>query len=238
VIDADRPRPDVLRLRLNRPERRNALDRAMVERLIDSFAEDGDDTSAVVVTANGSFCSGLDLSMADYEREQVSDRLYDLYSLMIRFPRPILAAARGHAMGAGAQLLVACDLRVVAPGCEIRFPGPAHGLAVGSWALPGLIGRGRAMDLCLTMRSVGHEEALRIGLVDRVADEPEETALALAFEFAELNGGAVERVKAVTLEASGQARALESEADGNRGHVPSADQTGAPGRGEGRSRWS
>ena len=150
----------------------------MVECLIDAFVEDDGDTSVVVVTANGSFCSGLDLSMADHEREEVSDRLYELYSLMVRFPRPILAAARGHAMGAGAQLLVASDLRIVVPGSEIRFPGPAHGLAVGSWALPGLIGRGRAMDLCLTMRAVGAEEALRIGLVDRVADEPDAAARA------------------------------------------------------------
>lgn len=208
----------------------------MVECLIDAFAEDDGDTSVVVLSANGSFCSGLDLSMADREREEVSDRLYELYSLMVRFPRPILAAARGHAMGAGAQLLVASDLRVVAPGSEIRFPGPAHGLAVGSWALPGLIGRGRAMDLCLTMRAVGAEEALRIGLVDRVADEPEAAALALGFEFAELDKQAVERVKAVMLEASGQARALEREADANRGRVPSVHQEVAPDRGEERAR--
>lgn len=223
MIDAYRPYEGVLRLRLDRPERRNALDRAMVERLIEVF-DNNRDMSAVVLTATGSFCSGLDLSLEPPERAEVSDLLYDLYALMIRFPRPILAAARGHALGAGAQLLLASDVRVVAPGCVIRFPGPAHGLAVGSWALPSLVGRGRAMDLCLTMRAVGADEALRIGLVDRVSEEPDETALSLAFDLAQLDQGAVEAVKSIARDACGLAQALAQEAAVNRGRVPTVDE--------------
>src|SRR5919108_254958 len=82
--------------------------------------------------------------------------------------------------GAGAQLAVAADLRVASPGARIQVAGPGHGLAVAAWSLPSLIGRGRAMDLCLTMRPVGAEEALRIGLVDRLEDDAAAAGLALA----------------------------------------------------------
>lgn len=209
----------------------------MVEGLIAAFADEDDDTAVVVLAGNGSFCSGLDLSLSDGERAEVSDRLYELYALMVRSPRPIVAAAEGHAIGAGAQLLVASDLRLVSPHCEIRFPGPEHGLAVGAWALPSLIGRGRAIDLCLTMRPVRAEEALQIGLVDRVEERLDDAALVLAAEIAALDRVAVERVKALAVEASGHEQVLAHEADGNRGRIPSAVRKKAAARESERARW-
>ncbi len=238
MIEVDRPQDRVLRLRLNRPERRNAIDGATLEGLAGVFGGDGAGISAVVLSARGVFCSGLDLSLADRDRAEVSDRLYSLYRSMVRYPRPIVAAAHGHAIGAGAQLLMASDLRVVSPHCEIRLPGPEHGLAVGSWALPGLVGRGRAMDLCLTMRPVGSEEALRIGLVDRVADDPEAAALAIAGELAALDVSAVQRVKSVVAAAGGLEQALQAEADANRGRSPTVGRLDRGGRGEEGAKWS
>lgn len=79
-----------------------------------------------------------------------------------------------------------------------------------------MVGRGRAMDLCLTMRSVGAEEAMAIGLVDRVEEDPEAMAVELASDFTGLNRGAVGRVKRVVTEASGYLDALREERSGNR----------------------
>jgi enoyl-CoA hydratase/carnithine racemase len=212
----DRPLEGVVRLRLDRPQRRNALDSEMVDGL--HGAVGGLDARAAVLASTDArtFCAGADLDLADAERAQVSDRLYALYQRMIDVGTVLVAAVDGPAVGGGAQLAVACDLRVAGPAARFRFAGPGHGLAVGAWALPALVGRGRAMDLCLTMRWVDAEEALRVGLVDRLVEDPEAEALALAAGFAQLEPAAVRRVKAVVGTASRHAVALEAEAEGNR----------------------
>src|SRR5690349_3876533 len=193
----DRPAPGVLRLRLDRPERRNALDRPLAEALLDAFAVPAEPVVVLGSTTPEAFCAGADLRLEDAERAQVSDLLYELYGRMATSPAIVVAALDGPAVGGGAQLAIAADLRVISPTARIRLPGPGHGLAVGAWGLPSLVGRGRAMDLCLTMRPVGAEEALRIGLVDRVADDAAEAALELAGELAALDPAAAARVKQV-----------------------------------------
>ena len=197
----DRPADDVSRLRLHRPDTRNALDRGLAQALFDAFREP---EAAVVVLAGGpdAFCSGLDLNLDAPERVAVSDLLYRLYEQMLECPVPIVASIGGHAVGGGAQLAIASDLRVAAPSARIRFVGPGHGLAVGAWGLASLVGRGRAMDLCLSMRSVGADEALAIGLVDRVEADPDAAALELATQIASLDGFAIARVKRLVADAN------------------------------------
>jgi enoyl-CoA hydratase len=212
----ERPHEGVLALWLNRPEKRNALDGALVGALIDAL--DGA-TEAVVVLGSRDprcFCAGADLSIPDADRAGVSDRLYELYRRMVLLPAPIVAAVDGPAVGGGAQLALAADLRVAGPSARLRFPGPGHGLAVGAWGLPSLVGRGRALDLCLTMREVGAEEAIEIGLVDRIADDAAAAALELAAAIAKLDQPAVARVKDVARIASGALEALERERAENR----------------------
>ena len=213
---ADRPLDGVLRLRLNRPERLNAVDMSMVDSLLAAF--DAVDARAVVLgsTTSRAFCSGADLDLEDKERARVSDKLYELYEKMVRLPVPIVAAIEGHAVGAGAQLAVAADLRVAGPEAKIRVAGPGHGLAVAAWGLPSLVGRGRAMDLCLTMRAIDAQEALSMGLVDRVEEDPGEAAARLASSFARLDPAAAGRVKRVVVGASGCLEALREERSGNR----------------------
>lgn len=212
----DRPAEGVLRLRLNRPERLNAVNMPLVSALLEAF--DGVEAGAVVLCSSTprAFCAGADLELEDRERARVSDLLYELYERMVRLPVPILVALDGYAVGAGIQLAIAADLRVAGRGTKMRAAGPGHGLAVASWGLPSLVGRGRAMDLCLTMRPVGAEEALAVGLVDRVEENSEEVAVGLASEFAGLDRGAASRVKGIVNEASGLLDALREERSGNR----------------------
>jgi enoyl-CoA hydratase len=216
ALDIDTPRPGVVRLRLDRPTRRNALDRPLVEAL--HGALDAVEARAVVLgsTDPSVFCGGADLDLEDAERAALSERLYVLYERMLAADVPVIAAVGGAAVGGGAQLAVACDVRIAGPRARLRFPGPGHGLAVGAWALPSLVGRGRAMELCLSMRWVHAEEALRIGLVDRVAEDPAAAALDLAEHVAALDPDAVRRVKRVVGTAARRDAALAEEAEGNR----------------------
>ena len=212
----DRPAAGVLRLRFDRPERRNALDRHVLEALLDAFAEPEEPVVLLGSTTRDAFCAGADLRLADDERAAVSDLLYELYGRMTACEAVVVAALDGPAVGGGAQLAIAADLRVAAPGARIQVAGPGHGLAVAAWALPSLVGRGRAMDLCLTMRPVGAEEALRIGLVDRLADDAAAAGLALATELAALDAAAAARVKRVAWASARALDALEDERGGNR----------------------
>jgi enoyl-CoA hydratase/carnithine racemase len=207
----------VLHLRLDRPARRNALDGALVAALA-AAVDDVGDARAVVLgsSTRGIFSAGADLAMADRDRAAMSEALYALYGSVAAAPVPFVAALDGAAVGGGAQLAVACDVRVAGPSARLRFVGPGHGLAVGAWVLPSLVGRGRAMELCLTMRWVEAEEALRIGLVERVTEDPEAEALALAAGFAQLDPAAVAHVKAVAAVASAHGPALEEERRVNR----------------------
>lgn len=222
----DRPRDGVVRVRLNRPGRHNAVDAALVVALHAAF--DGLQARAIVLgsTERGRFCAGADLSVPDAERATVSDGLYDLYRRLLTLDLPVIAALTGPAVGGGAQLAIACDLRVAAPDAWLQFIGPAHGLAVGAWGLPSLVGRGRAIDLCLSGRRVGADEARAIGLVDRVAADPDAAALQLAGELAELDAGAVARVKAIVARTADREAALALEAAGNRTWAGSVPQRG------------
>ena len=212
----DRPAGGVLRLRMNRPDRLNAINAALVDALMAALDDVG--ARAVVLGSSNpnAFCSGVDLDMPDAERARVSDALYELYEKMIRLPVPIVVALDGHAVGAGMQLAVAGDLRVVGPGTKMRVAGPRHGLAVAAWGLPGLVGRGRALDLCLTMRAVDAREARVMGLADRVEAEPVSAAVELASALAELDEAAVGRVKRLVHEGTGNLDALRQERAGNR----------------------
>ena len=213
----DHPRPGVARLLLDRPERHNALDRALVEALQGTVEAERSNVIVISSSGSGRFCGGADTSLDDAERAGVSEALYELYARILELPRPVLAALDGPAIGGGLQLAITCDLRIAAPGAWLAARGPGHGLAVAAWGLPGLIGRSRALDLCLTGRRVVADEALAIGLVDRVEDDPIELALTLAAEFAALDEAAVGRVKSIVAHAADPTAALAEEAEGNRG---------------------
>lgn len=195
---------------LDRPSKRNALDMSMVQGIREAIESAPGITVVLGSTDLRSFSAGADLDLADTDRAAMSDALYELYLFMRAAPKVLIAAASGHAVGGGAQLLIASDLRLAGPEATIRFVGPGHGLAVGAWGLPSLIGRGRAMDLCLSTRTVGAEEALAMGLVDRVVEEPLDHAIEYAGQVSALDPPAVARVKRViSVSDAGDALRLE-----------------------------
>lgn len=191
----ERPPDGVVRIRLDRPERRNAVDLQTVNALIQALEADPTRVALLGSTTPGIFCAGADLHVADDERARASDRLYACYELMIQRPAPVIAVLDGPAVGGGAQLATAADLRIAGHDAWLRWLGPGHGLAVGGWILANLVGRGRALDLTLTGRRLTAEQAVAIGAVTELVDDPWGRALELALYLASLEPVAVARTR-------------------------------------------
>ncbi len=185
-------------VRLDRGDRRNALDLATVEALLEALRAEPDQTVVLGSTTPGTFCAGADLAVADTERTQLSDRLYECYDAILRRPGLVLATVDGAAVGGGAQLAAAADLRVAGPAARWRWVGPGHGLAVGAWILPDLLGRSRALDLALTGRWLELEEAQEAGFTHRVADDAWGLTMSLLEDLGTAEPAALQRVKALS----------------------------------------
>jgi enoyl-CoA hydratase len=129
----------------------------------------------------------------------------DLYDALTGFPKPTIAVCHGDVIGGGAEIAVACDMRVGGSNLRMRFPGAALGVPVGPARLVTLCGLGTAKYLLLSSRFVAADEALRLGLINRVAPAAatEEAALALAGEVAAHPPEAVARLKRMLLDWDG-----------------------------------
>jgi enoyl-CoA hydratase len=186
----------VLHLRIDRPERRNALDAETRAALIDGvdWAAASDDVGVVVISGNGgkAFASGADLAEgvaldADQYRAQAAERR--VYDAIAECPRPVIAMIDGWCLGGGCELALACDLRIAST--RSRFGQPEVGLGLipgggGTQRLPRLVGPGQALRLILTGEVIDADEALRLGLVERVVppDALESTTDVLATTLA------------------------------------------------------
>jgi enoyl-CoA hydratase len=172
---------------IDRPERRNAVDRATADALVEAFsAFDADDAASVAVLtgAGGAFCAGADLkAVATGGGNRVTEHGDGPMGVTrLRLSKPVIAAIEGHAVAGGIEVALWCDLRVAARDAVLgvycrRFGVPLVDL--GTIRLPRLIGHSRAMDLILTGRGVGADEALAMGLVNRVAEPGEALAAAI-----------------------------------------------------------
>jgi enoyl-CoA hydratase/carnithine racemase len=177
-------------LRLARPERRNALDVSLLRAVTDALAADPGGPVLLASADPRVFCAGADLTISDAERAAVSDLVYDCCEIIVTRPGPVIAVLTGAAVGGGAQLAAASDLRITSPAARLRFTGPPGlSLSVGAWLLPDLVGRGPAMELTLTGRWVDAAEALAIGLVNEVCDDPGTVAAAIAARLAGRGSG-------------------------------------------------
>ena len=160
---------------LNRPERLNALDLALVTAFEEAAAQVAADPGVALVVVRGrgpSFCSGLDLDM--FATEGMSMEFYRRqergFRLLETMGKTVVAAIHGHCLGGGVQLAAACDVRVASDDAVLGLPAVDEGLFPGMapYRLPRLVGRGRAAALILTGRPLSGAEAERIGLVDHV----------------------------------------------------------------------
>jgi len=164
----------VLTIELQRPERRNALNSQLVEELreaVQKASEGSDGIRAIVLTGQGTvFCAGADLS-GDAFAADYPDRLIELHKVLDAAPIPIIGAINGPAIGAGLQLAMQCDLRVVAPEAFFQFPTSKYGLALDNWSirrLASLVGHGRARAMMLTAEKLSAETALQTGMANRI----------------------------------------------------------------------
>ncbi len=175
---------DVAVMEIDRHERRNALDEAHCHALRDAVQTEN--ARAIVITGAGSsFCSGADLGAA-YDAA-FRDALYAMIAAVTDAPVPVLAAVHGPAIGAGAQLALACDLRVAAPEATFAIPTARLGIAVDPWTitrLAQLAGTGIAQAMLIGGDTLDAARALQCGLASRPGDLA--VALAWARELAEL----------------------------------------------------
>ncbi|WP_288402964.1 enoyl-CoA hydratase-related protein [uncultured Deinococcus sp.] len=171
-------------LTVNRPQALNALNGALLGELaqVADLIADHADIGVLIVTGGGdrAFVAGADISELSsldgvYAGRELSLSGQDVMGRLSTLPIPVIAAINGFALGGGLELALACDVRVAAPGAKLGLPEASLGLIPGfggTQRLARLVGMGRALDLMLTARQVTAEEALNMGLVNYVADEP------------------------------------------------------------------
>ena len=209
-------------LTIDRPEALNAISQDVLEaiqRHLDAVAADGA-VQAVVITGGGerAFSAGADVNhmreASPDEARAFAQRGQFVLGRIESFPKPVIAAVNGYALGGGCELALACDIRLAAEGARFAQPEVNLGILPGWGAtqrLPRLTSPAFAKEMIFTGRMVGAEEAMRAGLVNRVlpADELVDAAVAMGEEIAAKAAGAVAASKELVN------RAFDGELDGN-----------------------
>jgi len=176
---------------LNRPREMNALNKEMVEELDRAFSEMAadDDIKAVVLTGEKNFAAGADITgMLTLTPDEARGFSFSRsFNNIEAFPKPVIAAIYGFALGGGLELALTCDMRVAAPGAKLGFPEINLGIfpgAGGTQRLPRLIGPGRAKEMIFGGNAIDAGKALEYGLINMLAEDPREEALKIAGRLA------------------------------------------------------
>jgi enoyl-CoA hydratase/carnithine racemase len=202
---------NVLEVRLNRPEKLNAIDDAMLTELIsvgESLASNAN-VRAVVLSGEGrGFCSGRDLAVLsstgrsrptpERSPHRITNRSQHAAWLWRELPMPVIAALHGVVFGGGLQIALGADIRIVSTDAKLSVLEVRWGLIpdiTGTYTIPRLVGLDVAKEMTWTGQVVGGEEAVRLGLATRLADDPREGALALAHTIAAQSPDAVRAAK-------------------------------------------
>ena len=165
-----------------RPEKRNALDMATLGEIEQAFAalRDDPEVGGVIVTGSGekAFVAGADIeelaSQTPISGRALARRGQHVFDVIERFPKPVVAAVNGFALGGGCELALACHVRVASENAKLATPEVKLGLMCGfggTQRLARLVGRGRALEILLTGEMIDAAEAFRIGLVNRVVPQ-------------------------------------------------------------------
>jgi methylglutaconyl-CoA hydratase len=216
---------DVLRVALAKPERRNAFDAELIAELDGAFSDVGD-ARVVVLSGDGeSFCAGADVewqrsSIDLSEEENVQDalRLYRMLVAVDSCPAPVVARVQGYSLGGGSGLVTCADIVVAAPDATFGFTEVRLGIipAVISPFVFARIGTGAARRFFLTGERFDAATALRIGLVDEVADDQDEAVGRIAGEILESGPEATRAAKRLAREAPSDGEELARIAAGLR----------------------
>ncbi len=188
-------------LTLNRPEKRNALSRALRDEIVQQLEglEKNDDVRVVLLTGNGPvFSAGFDRSeFASGDMAAIFADSMEYHRRVYTFSKPLIAGVNGPALGGGCDLAVMCDFRLAADSAVFGQPQVRFGAAAAYDLMRAVLGAGVAREMCLTGRTYDAEEALRIGLVNHVCpvESLRETALATAEQVASLPAGLAEATK-------------------------------------------
>jgi len=208
---------------INRPDKRNALSRALIAALAAAFrraAGDADARCVILTGAGSSFCAGMDLdeirSSLGAAKEVVWDdaqKLAELYELIYTLPKPTIAAINGHAVAGGAGLVTVCDLAIAVPEAKFGYPEVRRGL-VAAMVMPHLlrhVGERMARYLLLAGEVIDANTAAHSGLINQVvpSDKLQETALAWARSIAEGGPKALATTKDLLRQCSRQALTME-----------------------------
>lgn len=227
----------VATLVMNRPQTKNALDPELLHALAAGLADVSRDPSvrAVVLTGAGdAFCSGADLKGALGDLDSGADlgpriaQFHALIRAIVQSDKPFIAAVRGPAVGFGADLALACDLRVFAEGAYLQEKFVSIGLMPdggGSYWLPRLVGIGRALEFLLLGTRIDAPQALELGLCNRVVADERAEALAIAGTLASGPPLALAAIKSAVRESAmgGIEGALEREKAGQTALLGSRD---------------
>jgi enoyl-CoA hydratase len=203
LVRVERRDPAVL-VGLDRPEKRNALDQAMVDEIDAVLAAERRRPAVLVFhsTTPGIFAAGADIAeLAERDADDALSAINaGLFERLEAHRWPTIAAVDGHALGAGCELAMACDLRVASP--RARFAQPELSLGIlagagGNWRLPQLVGTARARRMLYLGEGLDAEGALAAGLADRVVESDKllDEALAMAATVAERSWRALELTK-------------------------------------------
>jgi 2-(1,2-epoxy-1,2-dihydrophenyl)acetyl-CoA isomerase len=171
----------VVEITLTRPERMNAIDQEMFRELLDAFREisrQPEDRVVVITGSEGNFCSGADMSSPKPQESRL-DRMREVADVALalhRLARPTIAKVRGVAAGAGCNLALGCDLVVADEGARFSEIFVKRGLSLdfgGSFLLPRLVGLHKAKELAFFGDLIAAQEAVSIGLINRVVPSEE-----------------------------------------------------------------
>jgi enoyl-CoA hydratase/carnithine racemase len=197
-VTVDRPADAVARLTISNPDKRNALDHAILDAIAEAMPSlaNGIETRCVIITGEGKmFSAGYDIGdipeevFAEQAEKLVAHPFHRAIEAIEQFPFPTVAALNGHALGGGLELAVACDLRLAAGGVKLGMPPGKLGLIYSHTGLLKFIdtvGPARTRELFLVGRNIEAQRAEQIGLVNEVVEpeQLEQAAVELAAEIA------------------------------------------------------
>ncbi|MGF2948714.1 enoyl-CoA hydratase/isomerase family protein [Microbacterium alcoholitolerans] len=178
---------------LNRPEKRNAIDQEMIDALHGLCAElEAEPRTLIITGSERVFAAGADIAQLRERRAEDARRAINATAFIRinELPMPVIAALSGHALGGGAELAYAADLRIASPSLKIGNPETGLGImaaAGATWRLPEIAGHARASELLLTGRVLDADEAITWGLVSSI--HPFDELLAAAHALADRIAG-------------------------------------------------